>query len=149
MNNGDEVSVLEGAVLEAFAFLTREFGFRHRKTAVASPEVAVFFENDTTLATIHVEPGSFPWVELGKRDVAQSYSLEFVRELRQWADPKPSDLAEWSTEDIIQRLKAEADSLRSVAADILRGDFSCFPELRALAERSAERRNRELFGDEN
>src|SRR5437879_674229 len=56
----------EEAVLGAFAFLVKDFGFRYVVTSMHAPECWSVFHNATTAVIVHYELGSRPWVEVAE-----------------------------------------------------------------------------------
>jgi hypothetical protein len=138
---------VEKVVLDAFAYLVENFGFRYLSTSMHAPECWSTFHNETTSVTIHYEIGSQPWVEIAKlkregdRIVEQNRAaLEFLIQERAPGEVllTTSGHDEEGTRRVIY---AKARQLREYGSDVLRGDFRVFPRLKELAEENLRKRN--------
>jgi hypothetical protein len=138
---------MEAVVLDAFAYLVENFGFRYLSTSMHAPECWSTFHNETTAVTVHYEIGSQPWVELAKlkrngdRVVEQSRAaLEFLVQERA---PEEVSLRTSGDDDEERRraIYTKARQLREYGSDVLRGDFHVFPRLQELAAENLRRRN--------
>jgi hypothetical protein len=120
-------------------------------------ECVIKYRNDTTGVTISYELGSATWVVLsrlinkGDETVeGESYGLHLLTRMR-----CPSMLikheANARTEPdkyLETALTGHAEILRKCAADVLKGNFEVFEELKSVAEAERRRINKELFGSE-
>lgn len=129
---------------EAFAFLTREFGFREEpvpRRGFHNP-VAVWYANETTRVVVEgIHWGFASRVALGRAgdpERFENFDLEDLVAVR-----SPGSEATDASGDGAQlgQLPGLAAQLRELGADVLAGDFAVFPALRARVDRrAAERR---------
>src|SRR5690242_4488831 len=127
---------METVVLDAFAYLVENFGFRNVSTNIHAPEFWSTFHNETTAVTIHYEMGSEPWVELAELKRENDHVVERNRValefLVQERAPQEGSLRARADDDEEARriIYAKARQLRQYGGDVLRGDFHVFPRLK-------------------
>src|SRR5262249_62266318 len=92
-----------------------------------------------------------PWVELPRLEQtntrsAERYDLSFLLTERDpsWkGSPRCDDIDDPRLPTFLNEL---AEKLRQFGSDVLRGDFSIFPQLKRRAEENLRRTDKELFG---
>jgi hypothetical protein len=137
----------EDSVLDAFAFLVNDFGFRYKSMRVHAPECWCVFHNVTTGIVVHYELGSRPWVEMAELRHHGDRVIEVRRSALEFLLQQRAPLEAGSTsrcdgdEELRRAICAQASSLRDHGGDLLRGDFAIFPRLQELAAESLRRRN--------
>ncbi len=123
---------------EKFQFLVEEFGFKRMPAKCGAHGCALLYRGQTTSVAIYYERrDQAAWVSLkrltdGKEpdvlDKMNQHGLWSVVRLK--AGPDVKLVGSVPTEADMERVLTEnAHALRTYAADILRGDFSLFPEL--------------------
>jgi hypothetical protein len=124
---------------EAFAFLTREFGFREEPVprGFHNP-VAVWYANATTRVVVEgIHWGFGSRVAVGRAGDPERFEnfdlgdLVAVRSPGSEATDPSGDGAQ------LAQLPRLAAQLRELGADVLAGDFAVFPALRARVDRRA------------
>src|SRR5262245_27219622 len=146
----DIVARFERDVRASFASLETEFELVFAGVSSQLPEISAQFHNRTTKVIILYEIGSPPWVELWSLLIPGSpgFSLELLLEERAPGDIGSScDPAEPGSVAFVLCLDAKARALRTVADDVLRGDFTVLPKMEVRLRENEARRTRELFGD--
>lgn len=136
----------ETIVLDAFAYLMFDFGFRFLGTSVHTPACWSTFHNMTTAVTVHFEMGSLPWVELAELKLYDGRFVERNRSalellVQERAPRQVLAAGRGSDEEIRRALYEKGCQLHKYGAEILRGDFRVFDRLKELAAENLRRRN--------
>ena len=138
----------EQQVLATFGFLGSDYGFAHTSSLVAGGmQWQIKLRNDTTGVEVSFETGTGPWVMLS-RD-GEEYGLGYLVEERTGAAVVARRIDNIDDPALQPALSRLAEQLQTYATDILRGDFSIFPKLRARAEARAREASRHLYREEN
>jgi hypothetical protein len=150
----DIVARFEHDVRASFAVLEREFELTFDGISPHLPEIAAQFRSRTTKITILYEIGSPPWVELTSLLIhgSPTFSLELLLEERAPDDMGYTcDPAEPGSAAFRSCLDFKAAALRTVAGDVLRGDFTVLPRMEIRLRENEARRTKDVFGalDEN
>lgn len=147
------VAAFERSVLEAFGDVAVEFGFSTYRLSFHMPEMSVTWRTATTGVQVVYELGAAPWVvlwELEPADGSQAGSRTSLELLLEERSPGNEALrcqaGDPGSLPFRVCLDAKAKAVRSLAADVLRGDFRVFRSLEARAAENRRRRNLELFG---
>jgi hypothetical protein len=153
----DPFAFFKKSTLEAFNFLTTEYGFEHVSTSEYGHECDLTFWNQTTEVSVDYELGGGPSVSLGKLERTDGKTVDTrlypLRAVVAERCPENLPKIEWghangkaSEQDLHDALHAYAALLKEYAGDMLGGDFGVVP---ALKKRTAEFRrqwNKEVFG---
>jgi hypothetical protein len=133
-----------------FEFLLDEFGFREQPIPTnGAPEnpVAVWFTSETTRVVVEgINWGSTARVAIGRAVAAEQFENFDLLDLAtaRSADRRAFDESRGNQ---LKQLATLAAILHDNGRDVLEGDFSVFPDLRAVvARRAAERRKPPVTG---
>lgn len=161
-------------VLIALRPIVEEFRLEVVAVGDTPPERWVTLRNSVAEVTVLQEIGSPPWIRLSPAGASQGLALDFFLEakgiqreraldqepppqaveeslkLRKVledygiADAFPGGMAVFLADDLVPRLKEEAQLLYDHCSDFLRGDFRLLPRVRAVAVKRALAREKDL-----
>ena len=133
-------SEFDRLVQKSFGALESKYKFKKTATKFHVNGVIVTFQNTTTEVCLNYEIGSFPWITIGdiNNPEEERTSLDWLLvEIGEREAPTTDEAffpPQMEESDLAAELHKKSDQLIRFGAEMLNGDFSKLPKLKARAE---------------